>query len=87
MITRLGVDIEAGDWLDDRQFGFRAGRGAEDAVNRLIDGARAVSGRYVMGLFLDIPDGPTCSSASMRSRDVGTWFAYSKITSLIETPR
>ena len=54
MITRLGVDIEAGDWLDDRQFGFRAGRGAEDAVNRLIDGARSVSGRYVVGLFLDI---------------------------------
>jgi len=54
MMTRLGVDIEAGDWLDDRQFSFCAGRGAEDDVNRLIDGTGAIPGRYVMGLFLDI---------------------------------
>lgn len=55
IINRKILEIIEGDnQLHQRQYGFRQGKGTEDAVVELLQKLNATEKRYVLRIFLDI---------------------------------
>lgn len=54
LLNRLDGYISRGPLAADRQFGFRAGRGTEDALMTAIDTVKESHDKYILGIALDI---------------------------------
>lgn len=51
---RILNKVGGGNKLHNRQYGFREGRGTEDAVVQLLENVKTTEKIYLLGIFLDI---------------------------------
>lgn len=71
---RLEAELEAGDALSDRQFGFRKGRSTIQAVEAVLECARRSSGKWCVLVTLDIRNAFNTASwrgIKVRLREIG----------------